>query len=171
MACKSPLGNPAIPLCALSLRRLSTETYPGDHLTLVDPTRWTQYNKRGEGCMCDTPNMAWTISPLGAAVEVGWGTANHHLCLTEPYRTDLDLEPLRLELLPHAHPGIAAEAFFARRRFSEFVSLVTGDPRAAAHVLSLPKSFGGREGLLAEAQHFVRAALLHEAAAHALEEI
>ena len=131
-------------------------------MVLLDPDRWQKHLLEDEECLCDTPHLEWCLSPLGAPVELGWGSANHRLCR--------DTDPLRHDLLPHAHPGIVAEAHYARGDINAFVAIITADPRAADHVLSLPIRFES-DGALKEAQHCVRASRACDAARNALDEL
>lgn len=143
----------------MSLRPLPADTWPGDHLVLLDLTRWRKHND-DEECHCDNPRIELCLSPLGAPVELNWGSANHRLSTHDAHRDDL---------FPHAHPGIVAEALWWWQRTADFVALVLSSTVAAEHILSLPVSCVD-EGRLAEAQHCVRATLARVAACSAAKE-
>ena len=164
MPCKTlrPGGRSVLPICAMSLRPLPTDTRPGDHVVLIDPARWHHHLHVDEECLCHTPHLEWCVTPLGAAVELCWGSANHRLCIDEPRRA---------ELYPHAHPGIVAECLFVDGDIDAFVARVLANTVAAHHILALPESLVNPGALRVEAQHCVRAAFARAAARAAVEEI
>jgi hypothetical protein len=137
MTCTSPRLRGNLPICETSLRALPEGVrYPGGHVVLLDPDRCLRHIHEDEGCLCHTPHLEWFHSPLGAAVEIIWASADHLLCINETVR--------RPDLIPHAHPGIAAESHFANGDIAEFVRLIRSSPVAVAHVLSIKHSFTGK---------------------------
>jgi hypothetical protein len=156
MACTSPRLRGNLPICVMSLRALPQGVrYPCGNVVLLDPDLWQKHFFEDEECRCHTPNLEWCVSPLGAAVEVVWSSADHILCIPAFSR--------HTHLLHLAHPGIVAEVHFINGETAKFVRLIRSSPVAVAYLLSIAKSFRNA-GQLAEAQHLVRALLARDAA-------
>ena len=70
----------------MSLRPLPADTWPGDHLVLLDLTRWRKHND-DEECHCDNPRIELCLSPLGAPVELNWEAQTTGFPRTTPTAT------------------------------------------------------------------------------------
>lgn len=110
------------------------------------------------------PGLVVMLSPLGAWVEVGIGSAEALFCrahYANPPSQDRPAQPPRDELM--------AEAFYRFGRLQSFARMVLASPAIAAHIAALLGCHDPHT--LAEAQHYARMLLARQAAREALTDL
>lgn len=134
---------------------------PGGHLRQLTVEQWNDFQNGKIGGL--NPDFVWVLSPLGMAVEVIRGSAEHVLCC-------IDADQI-IAIAAIAREEIAAEALAAEDARFEYIDFLEQHPVALTHILAIPLSQSKCPWPLQRAQRFADAVKKHAdqvIAAHAV---
>lgn len=127
-ACRG-VGRGHVLLCDMSMRAMPPDVTPCLPIRFIDTQTWLDSFFGREKCRCDRPEFDLCLSPLGVAIEVAFGSADHRVC------SDMRRDSKYLDT---CSPEIAAESLARFGRWAAFESLILTNTRAREHILSLP---------------------------------